>query len=237
MHHHHHHGSGMAGLLKESMRIKMYMEGTVNGHYFKCEGEGDGNPFAGTQSMRIHVTEGAPLPFAFDILAPCCEYGSKTFVHHTAEIPDFFKQSFPEGFTWERTTTYEDGGILTAHQDTSLEGNCLIYKVKVHGTNFPADGPVMKNKSGGWEPSTEVVYPENGVLCGRNVMALKVGDRHLICHHYTSYRSKKAVRALTMPGFHFTDYRLQMLRKKKDEYFELYEASVARYSDLPEKAN
>nr|AYV61459.1 mGinger1 [synthetic construct] len=218
-------------LLKENMHIKMYMEGTVNGHYFKCKGEGDGNPFAGTQSMRVHVTEGAPLPFAFDILAPCCEYGSKTFVRYPADIPDFFKQSFPEGFTWERTTTYEDGGILTAHQDTSLEGNCLIYKVKVHGTNFPADGPVMKKETCGWEPSTESVYPENGVLRGRNHMALKVGDSHLHCHHSTTYRSKKAERALIMPPRHSTDYCLQITSHKDDEYFELYETSVARYSD------
>nr|AAK71343.1 green fluorescent protein-like protein [Condylactis gigantea] len=226
----------MAGLLKESMRIKIYMEGTVNGYHFKCEGEGDGNPFEGTQNMRIRVTEGAPLPFAFDILSPCCAYGSKTFIKHTSGIPDYFKRSFPEGFTWEGTTIYEDGRVLTAHQDTSLEGNCPIYKVKVLGTNFPAASPVMKKVSGGWEPSTEIVYQDNGVLRGRNVMALKVSGRPpLICHLHSTYRSKKAC-ALTMPGFHFADLRIQMPKKKKDEYFELYEASVARYSDVPEKA-
>jgi hypothetical protein len=39
-------------------------------------------------------------------------------IKHVSGIPDYFKQSFPEGFTWERTTIFEDGGYLTAHQDT-----------------------------------------------------------------------------------------------------------------------
>ena len=50
------------------------------------------------------------------------------------------------------------------------------------------------------------------------------------------FRSKKAAGALTMPGFHFADLDLQMPKKKIGEYFELHEASVARCSDVPEKA-
>jgi hypothetical protein len=68
--------------------------------------------------MKITVTEGGPLPFASDILATSWQYGSVALTKHLSEIPDYFKQSFPEGFTWERTTIYEDGGYLTAQQDT-----------------------------------------------------------------------------------------------------------------------
>lgn len=32
-------------VVKEEMKIKMSMEGTVNGHHFKIVGEGDGTPF------------------------------------------------------------------------------------------------------------------------------------------------------------------------------------------------
>nr|2A50_A Chain A, GFP-like non-fluorescent chromoprotein FP595 chain 1 [Anemonia sulcata]2A50_C Chain C, GFP-like non-fluorescent chromoprotein FP595 chain 1 [Anemonia sulcata]2A52_A Chain A, GFP-like non-fluorescent chromoprotein FP595 chain 1 [Anemonia sulcata]2A52_C Chain C, GFP-like non-fluorescent chromoprotein FP595 chain 1 [Anemonia sulcata]2A53_A Chain A, GFP-like non-fluorescent chromoprotein FP595 chain 1 [Anemonia sulcata]2A53_C Chain C, GFP-like non-fluorescent chromoprotein FP595 chain len=69
-HHHHHHGS--ASFLKKTMPFKTTIEGTVNGHYFKCTGKGEGNPFEGTQEMKIEVIEGGPLPFAFHILSTSC---------------------------------------------------------------------------------------------------------------------------------------------------------------------
>jgi hypothetical protein len=72
----------------------------------------------GTQSMNIKVTEGGPLPFAFDIISHCFAYGQKVFIKHPKDILDFFKQSFPEGYTWERESTFEDGGILTIKQKT-----------------------------------------------------------------------------------------------------------------------
>uniref|UniRef100_UPI000211B386 Fluorescent protein FP480 n=1 Tax=Entacmaea quadricolor TaxID=6118 RepID=UPI000211B386 len=167
-------GGSMSELITENMHMKLYMEGTVNNHHFKCTSEGEGKPYEGTQTMRIKVVEGGPLPFAFDILATSFMYGSKTFINHTQGIPDFFKQSFPEGFTWERVTTYEDGGVLTATQDTSLQDGCLIYNVKIRGVNFPSNGPVMQKKTLGWEASTEMLYPADGGLEGRSDMALKL---------------------------------------------------------------
>ena len=68
--------------------------------------------------MDIKVTEGGPLPFSFDVLTLCFMYGQKVFINYPKEIPDFFKQSFPEGYTWERVTSYEDGGVLSVTQDT-----------------------------------------------------------------------------------------------------------------------
>ena len=72
----------------------------------------------GTQSMNLVVTKGAPLPFAFDILMPQHQYGSKLFVKYPADIPDFIKQSFPEGYSWERIMTFEDGAVCTVSNNT-----------------------------------------------------------------------------------------------------------------------
>lgn len=75
------------------------------------------------------------------------------------------------------------------HVSFNSKGDCLIYHVKIIGTNFPADGPVMTNKSQGWEPSREILYTENGVLRGQSLMALKVGEnRHLVAHLHSTYR-------------------------------------------------
>lgn len=68
----------------------------------------------GTQTIDLEVIEGAPLPFAFDILTTVFEYGNRVFTKYPNEIVDYFKQSFPEGYSWERSMTYEDGGICIA---------------------------------------------------------------------------------------------------------------------------
>lgn len=221
-------------LIKENMRMKVVMEGSVNGHQFKCTGEGEGRPYEGVQTMRIKVIEGGPLPFAFDILATSFMYGSRTFIKYPADIPDFFKQSFPEGFTWERVTRYEDGGVVTVTQDTSLEDGELVYNVKVRGVNFPSNGPVMQKKTKGWEPNTEMMYPADGGLRGYTDIALKVdGGGHLHCNFVTTYRSKKTVGNIKMPGVHAVDHRLEMIEESDNEtYVVQREVAVAKYSNL-----
>ena len=42
-----------------------------------------------------------PLPFTFN----------KCFTKYPKEIPDYFKQAFPEGLSWERSMTFEDGAF------------------------------------------------------------------------------------------------------------------------------
>ena len=70
--------------------------------------------------MDLTVIEGGPLPFAFDILTTVFQYGNRVFVKYPKEIADYFKQSFPEGYSWERSMTYEDGGICHATNNITL---------------------------------------------------------------------------------------------------------------------
>ena len=73
--------------------------------------------FRGMQTMDLTVIEGGPLPFAFDILTIVFNYGNRVYVKYPEEIPDYFKQSFPEGYSWERSMSYEDGAICLATND------------------------------------------------------------------------------------------------------------------------
>ena len=70
--------------------------------------------FRGTQTGNFRVTKGGLLPFAFDIVAPILKYGVNVFMKYPADIPDYFKQTFPEGLTYDRKITIEDGGCATA---------------------------------------------------------------------------------------------------------------------------
>ncbi|MFK7725482.1 hypothetical protein ACI3EW_15685 [Pilosibacter sp. HC1M1C21] len=155
-------------------------------------------------------------------------YGSRAFTKHPADIPDYYKQSFPEGFKWERVMNFEDGGTVTVTQDTSLEDGTLIYKVKLRGTNFPPDGPVMQKKTMGWEASTERLYPEDGVLKGDIKMALRLkdGGRYL-ADFKTTYKAKKPVQ---MPGAYNVDRKLDITSHNEDyTVVEQYE-SEGRHS-------
>ena len=83
--------------------------------------------FRGKQILDLNVEGTKPLPFAFDILTAAFQYGNRAFVNYPEDIPDYFKQSFPEGYRWERTFTYEDGGICNATNDIKLVRFKAVY--------------------------------------------------------------------------------------------------------------
>nr|BAI49700.1 Fucci-S/G2/M phase probe (NC) [synthetic construct] len=225
----------MVSVIKPEMKIKLCMRGTVNGHNFVIEGEGKGNPYEGTQILDLNVTEGAPLPFAYDILTTVFQYGNRAFTKYPADIQDYFKQTFPEGYHWERSMTYEDQGICTATSNISMRGDCFFYDIRFDGTNFPPNGPVMQKKTLKWEPSTEKMYVEDGVLKGDvNMRLLLEGGGHYRCDFKTTYKAKKEVR---LPDAHKIDHRIEILKHDKDyNKVKLYENAVARYSMLPSQA-
>nr|AAV66380.1 'pre-Red ancestor' ancestral fluorescent protein variant H05 [synthetic construct] len=222
-------------VIKSVMKIKLRMEGAVNGHNFVIVGEGEGKPYEGTQSMDLTVKEGAPLPFAYDILTTVFHYGNRVFAKYPKDIPDYFKQTFPEGYSWERSMTFEDGGICTATNDITMEGDCFIYKIRFDGVNFPPNGPVMQKKTLKWEPSTEKMYVRDGVLKGDINMALLLeGGGHYRCDFKTTYKAKKE--GVELPDYHFVDHRIEILRHDKDyNEVKLYEHAEA-HSGLPRLA-
>ena len=42
----------------------------------------------GEQTVKLTVTKGGPLPFAWDILSPQTQYGSIPFTKYPEDIPD-----------------------------------------------------------------------------------------------------------------------------------------------------
>ncbi|XP_068742811.1 GFP-like non-fluorescent chromoprotein [Montipora capricornis] len=214
-------------VIAKQMTYKVYMSGTVNGHYFEVEGDGKGKPYEGEQTVKLTVNTGGPLAFAWDILSPQTQYGSIPFTKYLEDIPDYVKQSFPEGYTWERIMNFEDGAVCTVSNDSSIQGNCFIYNVKFSGLNFPPNGPVMQKKTQGWEPNTERLFARDGMLIGNNFMALKLeGGGHYLCEFKSTYKAKKPVK---MPGYHYVDRKLDVTNHNKDyTSVEQCEISIAR---------
>ncbi|XP_020605521.1 GFP-like fluorescent chromoprotein cFP484 isoform X2 [Orbicella faveolata] len=226
-------------VIKPEMKIKLRMDGAVNGHKFVITGEGRGQPFEGKQTMDLTVIDGGPLPFAFDILTTVFDYGNRVFVKYPKDIPDYFKQSFPEGYSWERSMTYEDGGICLATNDIKMKKDddnrdCFFYEIRFDGVNFPANSPVMQKKTVKWEPSTEKMYVRDGVVKGDVNMALLLeGGGHYRCDFKTTYKAKKVVQ---LPDYHFVNHRIEITWHDKDyDNVKLYEHAEA-HSGLPRQA-
>nr|AHY86315.1 Y-GECO1f [synthetic construct] len=166
--------------LKEEMTVKYHMEGCVNGHKFVITGEGIGNPFKGKQTANLCVIEGGPLPFSEDILSPGFKYGDRIFTEYPQDIVDYFKNSCPEGYTWERSFFYEDGAVCRCNADITVseKENCIYHKSIFYGVNFPADGPVMKKMTTNWEADTRDQLTEEQIAEFKEAFSLfdKDGD-------------------------------------------------------------
>nr|BAS32673.1 mKusabiraOrange2-Yellow-Nano-lantern(delN11) [synthetic construct] len=221
----------MVSVIKPEMKMRYYMDGSVNGHEFTIEGEGTGRPYEGHQEMTLRVTmaEGGPMPFAFDLVSHVFCYGHRVFTKYPEEIPDYFKQAFPEGLSWERSLEFEDGGSASVSAHISLRGNTFYHKSKFTGVNFPADGPIMQNQSVDWEPSTEKITASDGVLKGDVTMYLKLegGGNHK-CQMKTTYKAAKEI--LEMPGDHYIGHRL--VRKTEGNITEQVEDAVAHSASV-----
>nr|ABI58282.1 green fluorescent protein [Corynactis californica] len=212
-------------VVKQDMNMTYHMDGCVNGHSFTIEGEGRGNPFKGQQTLKLRVTKGGPLPFAFDILSATFTYGNRCFCDYPEDMPDYFKQSLPEGYSWERTMMYEDGGCGTASAHISLNKTGFVHKSTFHGVNFPANGPVMQRKTVNWEPSTEKITACDGTLKGDVTMFLLLGGGYQQkCQFQTTYRTDKTVK---MPPNHIIEHRL--VRSEDGDAVQIQEHAVAKY--------
>lgn len=222
-------------VIRSEMKIELCMEGCVNGHKFVILGSEKGNPFMGKQTLDLTVTEGGPLPFSYDILTSAFQYGNRVITKYPEEIPDYFKQTFPPGYSWERSMTYEDGGICIALSDIRMENDCFVYKIQFLGVNFPPNGPVMQKRTLKWEPSTEKMYVRDGMLKGDVNMALLLQEGgHYRCDFRSTYKAKKGVQ---LPDYHFVDHRIEILSHDKDyNNVKLSENAEARYSMLPSPA-
>ena len=66
------------------------------------------------------MEKGGPLPFSVDILSAVFLYGNRCMTKYPGGIVDYFKNSCPVGYTWERSFLFEDGAVCIASADIRL---------------------------------------------------------------------------------------------------------------------
>nr|AAP55761.1 orange fluorescent protein [Cerianthus sp. DW-2003] len=219
--------------LSKNVSVSVYMKGNVNNHEFEYDGEGGGDPYTGKYSMKMTLRGQNCLPFSYDIITTAFQYGFRVFTKYPEGIVDYFKDSLPDAFQWNRRIVFEDGGVLNMSSDITYKDNVLHGDVWAVGVNFPPNGPVMKNEIVMEEPTEETFTPKNGVLVGFCPKAYLLKDGSYYYGNMTTfYRSKKSGQA--PPGYHFVKHRLVKTNVGHGfKTVEQTEYATAHVSDLP----
>ncbi|XP_022809786.1 GFP-like fluorescent chromoprotein amFP486 [Stylophora pistillata] len=134
-----------------------------------------------------------------------------------------------QGITKDMTMKYKMEGCVNGHPFTIRgNGNGNPYESMFHGVNFPADGPIMKKETTGWDPSFEKMTVSEGLLKGDVTMflVLKGGGYHK-CQFHTTYKTKQPV---TLPPNHVVEHRI--LRTGDGDKINLVETAEAHVNPL-----
>jgi len=146
------------------------IEGTINGgNKFYIEGKGMGNAQEGYQKGKW-VCKSGKMPIPWSLLCPTLQYGFLVFAKYPNGIPNFYVQSMPEGFAYDRTLTFEDDGVVTSHHDIYWDNGQVMNKVTMSLEGFKSDSPVTNFRIGVPEPSVSTCIAKGDG--GKNLVPL-----------------------------------------------------------------
>jgi len=147
----------------KKIAVDTYVEGTINQEKFSIKGEGFIHGGEGTLEGDF-VCETGTLPFDWNALAQTLGYGTKVFVQYPTGLVDFFKQCMPQGYSQERVVSFKHDGTLHTSQTVTVDKGKIINRVKIIGTDFADDSPVLLRKIEMMMPSIEYTFPYNNGL-------------------------------------------------------------------------
>jgi len=200
--------------------FEMHVDGVINNKAFKLKGEGVCDAVDGKYEATF-VCETGKLPLDWHALAPTLGYGTKLFIKYPKEIVDFYKQCMPEGYTMDRTIDYRHDGTFQTRHTVTMENGKIMNKVKMLGSGFRVDSPVLNNNLCDLMPSIEYTFPtEKGVECTvHHVYPMKdrigcvVADQTTVCqalegknvplppyHHTKTHIKQEKVENTEKPG-------------------------------------
>nr|AGI55995.1 mEos2-CBM1(Cel6A) fusion [synthetic construct] len=127
--------------------ILIELNGDVNGHKFSVSGEGEGDATYGKLTLKFICTTGK-LPVPWPTLVATLSYGVQCFSRYPDHMKqhDFFKSAMPEGYIQERTIFFEDDGNYKTRAEVKFEGDTLVSRIELTGTDFKEDGNILGNK-------------------------------------------------------------------------------------------
>nr|QVD33043.1 nHalo-GFP(1-10) [synthetic construct] len=127
--------------------ILVELDGDVNGHKFSVRGEGEGDATIGKLTLKFICTTGK-LPVPWPTLVTTLTYGVQCFSRYPDHMKrhDFFKSAMPEGYVQERTISFKDDGKYKTRAVVKFEGDTLVNRIELKGTDFKEDGNILGHK-------------------------------------------------------------------------------------------
>uniref|UniRef100_UPI000D503263 Green fluorescent protein n=1 Tax=Aequorea victoria TaxID=6100 RepID=UPI000D503263 len=127
--------------------ILVELDGDVNGHRFSVRGEGEGDATYGMLTLRFICTTGR-LPVPWPTLVTTLTYGVQCFARYPDHMRrhDFFKSTMPEGYVQERMIYFEDDGAYRTRAVVRFEGDTLVNRIELRGTDFREDGNILGHR-------------------------------------------------------------------------------------------
>uniref|UniRef100_UPI0040747551 Gamma-aminobutyric acid receptor subunit beta-3,Green fluorescent protein n=1 Tax=Homo sapiens TaxID=9606 RepID=UPI0040747551 len=127
--------------------ILVEMDGDVNGRKFSVRGVGEGDATHGKLTLKFICTSGK-LPVPWPTLVTTLSYGVQCFSRYPDHMKqhDFFKSAMPEGYVQERTIFFKDDGSYKTRAEVKFEGDTLVNRIVLKGTDFKEDGNILGHK-------------------------------------------------------------------------------------------
>jgi len=212
---------GGSKLFRDEVPYSMILEGTVNGgSKFRVEGKGVGHAEKGYQKGKWVCTSGE-MPIPWSVLTPTLGYGYLVFANYPNGISHFFAKSFPEGFTYDRTMTFDNDGVIKTHHDIFWQKGVVMNKVTFTAEGFKPDSPVLNFGIGVPEMSVATCTP-NGDNGGRyelpQAFPLKGGNREFVhATAITHVRLLGTPRVVKWANTHFIKAHQQQFKDVDDK--------------------
>jgi len=132
-------------LFQQKLPIVVELEGDIDGVQFSVHGKGTGDASTGRIVAKFISTSG-DLPCSWASLVSSSAYGMQCFAKYPAEIEDFLKSTFPEGYIQERTINFENDGTYTTRAEVTFENGAIYNRVKLTGKGFNKGGNILGKK-------------------------------------------------------------------------------------------
>jgi len=198
----------MKQMFSKDVPFTMKINGSVDGKQnFYIEGEGTGNAKTGYQSGRW-VCKTGEVPVAWEALSATLGYGYKCFIKLPAGVKSFFIDSFPEGYTQEKTLDFENDGTLQVMHMIYVKEGVVMNDVILNAIGFKPDSPILNNGIEVNLPSVETYYDIDGGVksSSTHLYPLKKpidGNKYAICKVTHVHKPLNKMKQISYPGHHY----------------------------------
>ncbi|ENZ6652420.1 hypothetical protein ACG7ER_005428 [Escherichia coli O157:H7] len=225
-----------AKLFEKEIPYITELEGDVEGMKFIIKGEGTGDATTGTIKAKYICTTG-DLPVPWATLVSTLSYGVQCFAKYPSHIKDFFKSAMPEGYTQERTISFEGDGVYKTRAMVTYERGSIYNRVTLTGENFKKDGHILrKNVAFQCPPSILYILPDtvnNGIRVEFNqAYDIEGVTEKLVTKCSQMNRPLAGSAAVHIPRYHHITYHTKLSKDRDERRDHMCLVEVVKAVDL-----